>query len=92
MTNGKSPEVKPIVEDKQRLDILSKEINERLEEFSNIISKTLAIKTDNKVNNLAFEKKSDGGTTVVVTVEPVIIRPPGIYWCDPPGICKASPC
>ena len=43
MTNGNSKGVMPAVEDKQRLDILTKEINERLEECSNIILKTLAI-------------------------------------------------
>jgi hypothetical protein len=85
MTDGNSPGVKPTVEDKQRLDILSKEIDERLEEFGNIILKTLAIKTDSKVT---FEKKSDGGNVIVVEPGPVVIL--GRY-CDPPGMCCPGP-
>ena len=86
MTNGNSKGVMPAVEDKQRLDILTKEINEWLEECSNIILKTLAIKTDNKVSGVSFEKKSDG--KVVVTVGDVVILG---RECDPPGMCCPGP-
>ncbi|MGC1132847.1 MAG: hypothetical protein WA941_08490, partial [Nitrososphaeraceae archaeon] len=80
----------PSVEDKQRLDILSKEINERLEEFGNIIFKTLANKTENKVSKVSFERSELGNMAVSVVKKDPNAMPEivgGGCYRDPPGVC-----
>ena len=98
MANDTKPvNIKPSMEDKQRLDTLSKEISERLDEFSSIISKTFTKKTDNTLNKISFER-SRKGITVSAEPIPVIIEEGGPpkevvgYYCDPPGICQTTPC
>lgn len=79
------------MEDKQRLDTLSKEINEKLDEFSSIIFKTLTKKTDNTLDQISFERSSKG---INVKATPRVIEEDFQvgYYCDPPGVCQVDPC
>jgi len=91
-TDTNSKDIKPSGEDKQRLDILLKEINERLDEFSSIIFKTLTKRTDNTLSKVSFERSEKGNNVEAVAV----VKDPDNfdvgYYCDPPGICKSDPC
>jgi hypothetical protein len=89
MTNDNNPKgIKPSTEDKQRLDILSKEINERLEEFGSIIFKTLRTKTPNNLSEVSFERSKKGYRAKVA--EENGYTGPIVYYCDPPGICTTD--
>ena len=84
---------KPSVEDKQHLDVLSKEINERLDEFSSIIFKSLGKETGSTLSKVSFERSEKGirAAAEVIVDDPDNEMTLG-YYCDPPGVCQTTPC
>jgi hypothetical protein len=83
-----SKNIEPSPEDKRRLDTLTKEINERLDEVGNIIHKTLTNKSGYTVKKISFERTEKGN--MVHIEDPRELS--GGYYCDPPGICTPRPC
>lgn len=87
MTNDHIPKNgKPSTEDKQHIDDISKEINERLEEFGTIIFRCLGKETGSTFSKVTFER-SEKGISVTATDNQMIG-----YYCDPPGVCQEQPC